>query len=47
MDSEMGHLCNLRISMAALKMTIPVEIFCFVFLIFAKNIYCGHALEQK
>ena len=24
-----------------------VEIFCFVFLIFAQNIYCGHTLEQK
>ena len=47
MDSEMGHLCNLRILMAAVKMKFSVEIFCFVLLIFAQNIYCGHTLEQK
>ena len=42
MDSEMGHLCNLRILMAAVKMTIFSGNFCFVFLIFAQNIDCGH-----
>ena len=47
MDSEMGHLSNLRILMAAVKMTFSVEIFCFVFLIFAQNIDCGHMLELK
>ena len=48
MDSEMGHLCNLRILMAAVKMKIfNGNILVFVSYFCSKIADCGHTLEQK
>ena len=42
MDSEMGHLCNLRIFMAAVKMTIFSSNILFCVSYFCSEIDCGH-----
>ena len=42
MDSEMGHLCNMRIFMAAVKMTIFSLNILFCVSYFCSEIDCGH-----